>query len=225
MMPHYKRGDESIVTTHYEILGVSKNATADEIKQAFRDKAKIYHPDVSKAPNAQEQFIKIAEAYNILRDSRIRADYDRFLDGSKFTSNRTQNQRYSQTNQNFERARQRVREQAEMYAVISLDELLNTLLGIALDSGKSFLMGDKNRIKTTFFDYLKMGFLGFLLTFSIILSFTGIGTLPGIVVTFLLVNSIFKNKRFIGVIPFIISALIFNFSIIIFLVILILIFR
>ena len=49
---------------YYEVLGVSKNASDDEIKKAYRSLAKKYHPDVSKEPNAQEKFIEVQEAYD-----------------------------------------------------------------------------------------------------------------------------------------------------------------
>ena len=63
---------------YYEVLGVSKNASDDEIKKAYRSLAKKYHPDVSKEPNAQEKFIEVQEAYDCLSDSQKRANYDRF---------------------------------------------------------------------------------------------------------------------------------------------------
>ena len=62
----------------YEILGVDKNATDDQIKKAFRKKAREYHPDVNKDPDAEERFKEINEAYDVLSDSQKRAQYDRF---------------------------------------------------------------------------------------------------------------------------------------------------
>ena len=63
---------------YYEVLGVSKNASADELKSAFRRLAREYHPDVSKDPEAEEKFKEINEAYGILSDQQKRAQYDRF---------------------------------------------------------------------------------------------------------------------------------------------------
>ena len=57
----------------YEVLGVARNATDDEIKKAFRHKARQLHPDVNKAPNAEEQFKELNEAYDVLSDPNKRA--------------------------------------------------------------------------------------------------------------------------------------------------------
>ena len=63
---------------YYEILGVSKNASDDEIKSAFKKLAKKYHPDVSKEENAAEKFKEVGEAYSVLSDPEKRRQYDQF---------------------------------------------------------------------------------------------------------------------------------------------------
>ena len=62
----------------YEVIGVSKDASEDEIKKAFRKKARQLHPDVNKDPDAENQFKELNEAYDVLSDKNKRAQYDRF---------------------------------------------------------------------------------------------------------------------------------------------------
>lgn len=63
---------------YYDILGLSKEATEDEIKKAYRTLAKKYHPDVSKEPDAEAKFKEVQEAYDVLGDKSKRQDYDRY---------------------------------------------------------------------------------------------------------------------------------------------------
>ena len=62
----------------YEVLGIPKNASTDDIKSAFRKLARQYHPDVSKEPDAEEKFKEINEAYGVLSDPQKRARYDQY---------------------------------------------------------------------------------------------------------------------------------------------------
>ncbi|GGD57437.1 DnaJ C-terminal domain-containing protein [Paenibacillus nasutitermitis] len=63
---------------YYSVLGVDRKASKEEIKKAYKKKAKTYHPDVNKAPGAEERFKEVQEAYEVLSDDEARENYDRF---------------------------------------------------------------------------------------------------------------------------------------------------
>ena len=63
-------------TDYYEVMGVAREATQDEIKRAYRKLARKYHPDVSDDDNAEVRFKELGEAYNVLKDHEKRAAYE-----------------------------------------------------------------------------------------------------------------------------------------------------
>ena len=63
---------------YYEVLGLQKGASDDEIKKAYRQLAKKYHPDINKEPGAEEKFKEINEAYDTLSDPDKKARYDQY---------------------------------------------------------------------------------------------------------------------------------------------------
>ncbi|MCL4303174.1 MAG: molecular chaperone DnaJ [Anaerolineae bacterium] len=63
---------------YYEVLGLAKSASPEEIKKAYRQMARKYHPDVNKEPDAEDRFKEVNEAYEILSDEQKRSLYDRF---------------------------------------------------------------------------------------------------------------------------------------------------
>lgn len=81
---------------YYKIMGVSKEATDQEIKTAYRKLARKYHPDISKEPNAEERFKEMGEAYEVLRDPAKRAEYDQYQKYKSF--NQQQSHRASDFN-------------------------------------------------------------------------------------------------------------------------------
>lgn len=73
-----------VMENYYDILGVDKKATPDEIKAAYRTMSKKYHPDKNKDPGAEEIFKKANEAYSVLKDENKRKEYDMRLSGQRF---------------------------------------------------------------------------------------------------------------------------------------------
>jgi len=68
----------AIKQDYYEVLGVPRNASNDEIRKEFRKLAKLYHPDRNREPDAEDKFKEINEAYQVLSDPEKRSRYDRY---------------------------------------------------------------------------------------------------------------------------------------------------
>lgn len=73
---HFHTSNTLFNMNPYEILGVSRNASQDEIKRKYRQLSKQYHPDLNKEPNAQDKFSEITNAYEVLSDPQKRQMYD-----------------------------------------------------------------------------------------------------------------------------------------------------
>ncbi|ESO06771.1 hypothetical protein HELRODRAFT_156778 [Helobdella robusta] len=93
---------------YYQILGIARNATSDDIKRSYRRMALRYHPDKNKSADAEARFKDVSEAYEVLNDSNKRTLYDRYgeegpRNGGESTSSSstsTQNQWFSSTSRN-----------------------------------------------------------------------------------------------------------------------------
>lgn len=83
-------------------MGVAPNATEKDIKTAYRKLARKYHPDISKEPNAEEQFKEMGEAYEVLKDPVKKAEYDQYIKNREFN----QRQRAQQSADHRSRSQQ-----------------------------------------------------------------------------------------------------------------------
>ncbi len=100
-------------TDYYEILGLPDNSSVEEIKKAYRKKARLYHPDINPAPDAKDLFISVTEAYEFLI-----ANHDKL---------KTDEQAYQQAMEDWRKYRQdRSRKRATAYAASSYGTFKNT---------------------------------------------------------------------------------------------------
>ena len=101
------------ITDYYKLLDLPVNSSIDEIKKAYRKKARLYHPDINPAPDAKDRFISITEAYEFLM-----ANHEKI---------RTNDQAYQQAMDDWRKYRQdRSRKRARVYARTSYSTFKNT---------------------------------------------------------------------------------------------------
>jgi hypothetical protein len=104
---------EMTIIDYYRILGIPTSSSEEEIKKAYRKKARLYHPDINPAPDAKEKFISITEAYEFLI-----ANHDRI---------KTDDEAYRQAMEDWRKYRQfRSRKRASAYARTSYDKFKST---------------------------------------------------------------------------------------------------
>ena len=175
--------ESSNLKDYYKILGIPKTATFDEIKKAFRNKARKFHPDVCKLPNAHQIFIGIAEAYETLIDPASRLQYDYLWDEQNQQRTRQAQQNpprppgngqqqhttYSQAYEDFTQMRNHANSRAQTYANMSMDDFMSSVFGYAYKAGKAavshFILGDKHIRARNFYDYLYLGIKAYVLLF------------------------------------------------------------
>ncbi len=87
---------------YYKILGVDKNATADQVKRQYRKLARKYHPDVNKATDAEKAFKELGEAYEVLKDPEKRKLYDQY--GADWKTGKQQEEYRKQYQQRYQHA-------------------------------------------------------------------------------------------------------------------------
>jgi len=90
---------------YYKVLDVGHNASTEEIRKAYRRKCKVLHPDVNKSPDATRIMQEVNEAYNVLRDSYLRAQYNKSYYYSNIYSTTTSNDivdDYQETKKGFD---------------------------------------------------------------------------------------------------------------------------
>jgi len=63
-----------LISEYYNILGLPLNSSIEEIKKAYRKKARLYHPDINQSPDAKDKFIKVTEAYDFLMTNHVKGD-------------------------------------------------------------------------------------------------------------------------------------------------------
>jgi hypothetical protein len=102
-----------ILTDYYNILGIPVNSSLDDIKKAYRIKARMYHPDINHSPDAKDKFILATEAYEFLLSNYEKGNYDE--------------EAYRQAMENWRKYRQdRSRQKAKVYAQASYIRFKNT---------------------------------------------------------------------------------------------------
>ena len=134
---------------YYEVLGLNKDATEQDIKKAFRRLAMQYHPDRNKAPDAEEKFKEINEAYAVLSDVDKRREYDKqYANEFKESLSRTHNsneEAYSSYTKSREESESDFEEWLKEYLKINLDNLnkteLITLKNMIIEYNKKFFAG------------------------------------------------------------------------------------
>jgi DnaJ-class molecular chaperone len=143
-----------MIPNYYEVLGVSKDSSKDQIKKAYRQLALQWHPDVNHSPDAHERFIEINQAYLILSDDEARARYDFEYDlysaepeifgqstwhkekTTESPKSESANKEYPFSDQDLNGWTRTAKAQAERYASMSFSDFSKLVGEIIIETGK-----------------------------------------------------------------------------------------
>lgn len=138
---------------YYKLLGLTQNATREEIKKAYRKLALEFHPDRNKSPDAHEKFIEINEAYLILYDEEARTKYDneykihfnrektKKQNNNEYTDKKNKEKEWSYASENhFDDAdlndwSKKAKQQGAEYARMAFDEFSKLVIGFVKETG------------------------------------------------------------------------------------------
>ncbi len=91
-----------MIDNYYDILGVSVESTNEEIKKAFRLKAKEFHPDINKSDDAEERFKEVNQAYEVLSNTKLRKKYDEEYYEDEYEDDEYEDDEYEDDEEYFE---------------------------------------------------------------------------------------------------------------------------
>ena len=130
-----------MINDYYSVLGVNIDASATEIKKAFRKLAHMLHPDKNDANNASEKFREVNEAYLILSDEEARSkyniEYEAFIgENNHYNNEQKHEENYEQTykDEDLNNWTKKAKEQAKEYSKMDLNSYLKLLNNIASES-------------------------------------------------------------------------------------------
>jgi curved DNA-binding protein CbpA len=115
---------------YYEVLNVAENATFEEVKKAFRELAKKYHPDKNKDLNASTKFIEVFEAYEILKDHNTKAIFDKQRLNYKYSSLANSNKTKNQENEVYDTVKENAKKRAQYFSRMTFEDFLNSSIFI-----------------------------------------------------------------------------------------------
>lgn len=167
-----------------------------------------WHPDVCTKPNAHEQSVKIIEAHKILDDPQTRSEYDRLRNYQRRAYSAQDSTAYSTWEEGFARVQETARQQAEEF----VQKTLEGLLGMLLSAGRVVWKGESSiRSKNlSFGTRMSIGFKGFVLLLTVILTFTGVAAPVTIPISFVMINSLYHKRHYIGIGNLLSSTLLFT---------------
>lgn len=125
---------------YYKILNITENATLEEIKKAFRELAKNYHPDKNKSKDASLKFREVFEAYEILKDKITKNIFDerrrKFYNN---TNSEFENEKYSQ-NETYDSVKKEANKRAEYFSRMTFDDFLESSIFILKKATSKFAL-------------------------------------------------------------------------------------